>query len=165
MRLASLTLPFLAVAALAAACTKTNPDFCGSDPCPPDAPPAIDGMTGCTANPGICTGEASTCLNDECVDCGTAANQESADCTATGLPVCGADHACRACAADSECTSGVCESGTCNAAAVAPFWSKKPTSAMGSVCTPVPVGVFIGPTIDCRCSQLPSTSTSVLTLP
>ena len=52
MRLASLTLPFLAVAALAAACTKTNPDFCGSDPCPPDAPPAIDGMTGCTANPG-----------------------------------------------------------------------------------------------------------------
>ncbi len=117
MRLASLTLPCLAVAALAAACTKSNPDFCGSDPCPPDAPPAIDGMTGCTANPGICTGEASTCLNDECVDCGTAANLESADCTVAASPVCGADHACRPCAADAECTSGVCEGGTCIAAA------------------------------------------------
>jgi hypothetical protein len=131
MRLASLTLPFLAVAALAAACTKTNPDVCGSDPCPPDAPPAIDGMTGCTANPGICTGEASTCLNDECVDCGTAANQESADCTATGLPVCGADHACRACAADSECTSGVCESGTCIAAADVAYVSTTGTATTG----------------------------------
>ncbi len=131
MRLASLTLPFLAVAALAAACTKTNPDYCGSDPCPIDGPPSIDGMTGCTANPGICTGEASTCLNDECVDCGTAANQESADCTATGLPVCGADHACRACAADSECTSGVCESGTCIAAADVAYVSTTGTATTG----------------------------------
>ncbi|MBL8627494.1 MAG: right-handed parallel beta-helix repeat-containing protein [Myxococcales bacterium] len=131
MRLASLTLPFFAVVALAAACTKTNPDFCGSDPCPIDGPPSIDGMTGCTANPGICTGEVSTCLNDECVDCGTAANQESADCSVAGMPVCGADHACRACAADSECTSGVCEAGTCIAAAEVAYVSTTGTATTG----------------------------------
>lgn len=131
MRLASLIVPCLAAAALATACTKSNPDYCGSDPCPPDAPPAIDGMTGCTANPGLCTAPADTCLNDECVDCGTAADMESADCDVAGAPVCGADHACRACAADSECTSGVCEAGTCIAAAEVAYVSTTGTATTG----------------------------------
>lgn len=131
MRLASLIVPSLAVASLAAACTKSNPDYCGSDPCPIDGPPSIDGMTGCTANPSICTGEISTCLNDECVDCGTAAGMESADCAVAAMPVCGADHACRACAADSECTSGVCEGGSCIAAAEVAYVSTTGTATTG----------------------------------
>lgn len=131
MRLASLIVPCLAVAALAAACTKTNPDFCGSDPCPLDGPPSIDGMTGCTANPGLCTDPAGTCVNDECVDCGTANNHESPDCDVIGMPVCGADNACRPCTADSECDSGVCEGGTCIAAAEVAYVSTTGTATTG----------------------------------
>lgn len=42
-----------------------------------------------------------------CVEC-----VSSSDCTSSDQPVCGADHACRACALDVECATGVCNKGT-----------------------------------------------------
>ncbi|MBK9034247.1 MAG: hypothetical protein IPL61_23785 [Myxococcales bacterium] len=108
----SLSLSLAAVVALGA-CSKENGDFCGSDPCPLDAPPAIDGMTGCTANPGLCVAPASSCVMDECRDCATPNDHQAADCDVASMPVCGAGNACRPCAADGECDSGVCDGGSC----------------------------------------------------
>lgn len=48
-----------------------------------------------------------------CVACREAsANIESADCTGAVTPVCDADGSCRACAANDECASNVCDFGT-----------------------------------------------------
>lgn len=128
MRLASLT-AFVALAA-AAACTKDNPDYCGSNPCPIDAPLPIDGASGCTANPGICTADQS-CLDDQCVDCVTNNNHQQADCTRPAAPVCAADHSCRACAADSECDSNWCEAGTCIASSDVIYVATNGTASSG----------------------------------
>lgn len=103
------------LAALAAstlpACQKTNSGFCG-DSCT-DA--AVDGPTGCIANPDVCS-MTQTCdrADDMCVDCTPGDNKEDTmECTAAA-PVCDTTRACRECRADSECTaSQFCEGGQC----------------------------------------------------
>ena len=111
MRLTS----FVLVAVLAAACSKLSSDYCGSDPCPIDAPMPIDATSGCNESPDLCTA-TEECINDECLDCNTTADRESVDCTVAGMPVCRADSTCTPCGADAECNSGVCEAGSCIAA-------------------------------------------------
>ena len=72
------------------ACSKENPYYCENAPdhnCTATMPDAPPGSTGCAT---------------------------SAECTAESAPVCGADHACRACEIHSECTSTAClPNGTC----------------------------------------------------
>lgn len=78
---------------------EPNPAYCASPPCsPPDS--------NCTANTDCTTPGTSVCdvTAKQCVQC-TASDH--AACSGTA-PVCGADNACRACAAHSECASDAC---------------------------------------------------------
>lgn len=112
--LASSRLASLALVALAAAgaCNEHNPNYCEAGTLCTDA--SIDSIEGCNANPNICTGTDTTCLNNFCVDCAPGDEQESvAQCDVAGAPVCGTDNRCRACAEDSECASDFCNDGTC----------------------------------------------------
>ena len=130
----------LLVAVFAAACTKDNPAFCGSDACPIDAaPPTCDipgpNIAQCPPETPVCSqeGVCTICTSDAecdgrgatpvcaegttgaCVACDDNNRQSpvvgTADdhCPTNGMQVCdGASNTCRACSADSECTSGVC---------------------------------------------------------
>lgn len=104
----------LALAPLAA-CTKDNPNHCADGDtrpeCTVDARP-IDAAEGCTEMPSLCTADES-CVDDVCVDCNTTADRQSADCDDPAAPVCGANRDCRACAADTECDSELCDHGAC----------------------------------------------------
>lgn len=88
---------------------ESNPGYCGSPTCPPDA-------GGCRSNADCTAPGAGVCNvagTGQCVAC-TAADH--AACTA-GTPVCGTDDTCRACTAHSECLSDACASdGSCAAA-------------------------------------------------
>src|SRR5215475_11074925 len=87
-------------------CRELNPAFCEGHPddtsCPPI--PIVDASL-CTRNEQ-CASPTPICDREggACVEC-TAA--EASACSGTA-PVCGADHACRGCAADSECASLTC---------------------------------------------------------
>jgi hypothetical protein len=82
----------LAASATLGGCSKENPYYCESAPdhncmSMTDMPDAPVGPTGCAT---------------------------SAECTTATSPVCGGDHACRACELHSECTSAAClPSGAC----------------------------------------------------
>lgn len=89
--------------AAGAACTKRNPDYCG-------------------ANDECSSGEVCDLATHTCVDMGGnpdagAACSTNEQCAAS-TPICGTDGACRTCALDDECASGVCRpDGACEAAA------------------------------------------------
>src|SRR6188472_1398280 len=91
----------LAMLALAA-CSKENPYYCESAPdhncmTMTDMPDAPVEPTGCAT---------------------------SAECTTESAPVCGADHACRACVLHSECGSAAClPSGSCGTDATVAYAS------------------------------------------
>lgn len=88
---------------------ESNPDYCGSATCPPDA-------SGCRSNTDCTSPGASVCDvmgTKQCVQCTVA---DHAAC-AGNAPVCGADNVCRACAAHGECDSNACSlaNGSCAA--------------------------------------------------
>jgi hypothetical protein len=103
------------LAAATAACETKNPNACTDGDQRPECTgldAGIDAVEGCTDNPGLCTLEED-CLNDVCVDCTSANDRQSADCTDPAAPVCGTNRDCRACAADVECDSNLCDHGAC----------------------------------------------------
>ncbi len=114
LRDAARLLAVLGLATSAAGCEKTNPNFCGdNDPraeCNADAK-EIDAATGCATDPGSCLAPME-CDDNTCVDCNTADDQQSTDCETGAAPICDG-RACRACAADAECTSNFCDGGRC----------------------------------------------------
>jgi hypothetical protein len=103
--LALLSLIVCAIAA-APACSKDDPAYC------PDRP---NNYCACRSD-ADCVAPAAVCeiaATNTCVEC-TADN--AAACTGT-RPVCGADLACRGCAAHADCASAAClEDGACAAA-------------------------------------------------
>jgi hypothetical protein len=83
---------------------EPNPGYCGSATCPPDA-------GGCGSNADCTSPGAGVCdamATKQCVQC-TATDH--AACTGDA-PFCGADNACRACAAHEECDSDACSFAT-----------------------------------------------------
>lgn len=124
------------VSSLASCDSGGNRPFCDdtgqfgpAHTCVPDpSAPACEGTDDCTTpeRPVCDTGDTGTCIGcDDAADCtrfpgrtlchptsGACVECTSpADCTAATAPVCGVDGACRGCAADDECTSGVCDEG------------------------------------------------------
>lgn len=130
--LASVALSLVAALAGLAGCQKDNPGFCGTD-CPIDADD-IDAVQGCLDNPGLCSAD-ETCLADVCVDCESGDDHQSAQCTDPLTPVCAADRDCRACAADSECDSNLCDHGSCAEAGKVLFVRPDGDPAAGNACT------------------------------
>jgi hypothetical protein len=66
----------------------------------------------CLKTPPATRGECVACdeLDEQAPDVGSATDE----CQTVGMQVCdGTSHTCRACTADPECTSGICDSGTC----------------------------------------------------
>jgi hypothetical protein len=90
----------------------------GSTDCTdPDRPICVDAACQACGGDYQCLDRDSTrpaCVSGQCLQCDTWAH-----CTTTGLPLCGADHACHACSRDVECQSGpqptvgVCAAGDC----------------------------------------------------
>jgi hypothetical protein len=100
----------LLVAVAAAGCTFSRP----ADVPDRDAPIAVDATDGCIANPDVCDGTDTNCVDDRCVDCPLGDDHQHAACTELGAPICGADLDCRPCRVHEECDSGVCApDGTC----------------------------------------------------
>lgn len=102
------------------ACSTTGPD----PECPDRAPVCASGRcTGCgedsdcVGRPGMlaCFGDTGMCVACNEVDSQAAdVGGVGDDCQAAGMHVCdSATHTCRACEANSECTSGVCDGGSC----------------------------------------------------
>lgn len=135
LRAAGAALALLILGALTGACEKDNPGFCG-DSCPVDAD-VTDAREGCLANPSLCTAD-ETCVADVCVDCTTGNDHQSAECTDPAAPVCGSNRDCRACTADSECDSAICEAGQCvateNVIYVAPTGADTTTCSQAAKC-------------------------------
>jgi hypothetical protein len=88
---------------------EPNPGYCPSPPCAPDG-------GGCRSNADCTSSVAGVCDvmgTKQCVQC-TATDH--AACTGNA-PFCGADNACRACAAHEECDSNACSFATGSCAA------------------------------------------------
>ena len=90
----------------------------GSSECSDPAKPiCVDGACQACGNDDECLARDATrpaCVSGQCLECSTWAH-----CTTAALPLCGADHTCRACARDVECQQGpqpqvgVCAAGAC----------------------------------------------------
>lgn len=105
---------------------EPNPGYCPSPPCAPDA-------GGCGSNADCISPGAGVCDvmgTKQCVQC-TATDH--AACTANA-PVCGADNACRACAAHVECDSNACSFATGSCAVETDVAYVSSTGADNSTC-------------------------------
>ena len=102
----------------------------GADPaCPPENPICVDRVCGggCTADTdcagrtdghGVCLVPTGDCVACDESDAQAAPGSAEDECPTPAMAVCDAQtHTCRACEAHSECASGVCDAGTCVAAA------------------------------------------------
>ena len=141
--------------ALAAGCTKRNPDLC----CATDAECEAIGFSShapcdlgvcvkneCTTTPGACDDDgdcAGNAANPFCVAGTCAACATSASCPTTA-PVCDAvAHDCRACAKDSECDSLACDLGTGTCVDPANILYAAPNGTNAAPCTRVaPCSLF-----------------------
>jgi hypothetical protein len=120
---ASLSALILA-AALAAGCLVRDPNYCpGANPNNNCLDPKV-GPRPCTAS-SDCSAMAPVCDRDDTMTCVQCTTADASACTGK-TPVCGGDHACRACTAHDECDSREClPDGACandtDVAYVAPF--------------------------------------------
>lgn len=104
---------------------EPNPDYCPSPPCAPEGR--------CGANADCTSPGAGVCDvtgTKQCVQC-TATDH--AACTGNA-PICGADNACRACAAHTECDSNACSLATGSCAAETDIAYVSSTGTDNSTC-------------------------------
>jgi hypothetical protein len=140
------------------ACTDPARPYCDNDGQYGDKRTCIEDPTAGCSGPEDCTTPAAPVCDvggtGTCVGCGVMADcgrfpatpqcepasgacvecLAAGDCTSASEPVCGMDHVCRACMADAECASGVCDEGTgaCVAEAAIVYVA---TNGGGAVCT------------------------------
>lgn len=108
----------------------------------------MDGRNVCLRVPPATYGECVVCDEDnrQAEQVGTASDE----CQTVGMQVCdGGTHLCRACAADAECTSGICNAGICVAAAdiayVGPGGTgTSPCASRTTPCPTVAIGASAG---------------------
>ncbi len=140
IRLASLA---YVVGLLVSGGCRKDPLWCPDEPgntCTiPDAPP-----TGCASN-GECSTPTPVCDVTGSMSCVQCLPSAAAACVAA-TPVCGDDHACRACEAHDECASGAClPDGSCaaetNVAYVGPAGSDNPSCSRAQPCTKLTRGL------------------------
>jgi hypothetical protein len=105
---------------------EPNPGYCGSATCSPDAGGCRSNADCTAAGAGVCDVAGTT----QCVQC-TATDHGA--CTGDA-PFCGADHACRACAAHEECDSNACAFATGSCAMETDVAYVSSTGADNSTC-------------------------------
>jgi hypothetical protein len=122
---------------------EPNPGYCAGATCAPDAAGGCRSNADCTAlGAGVCDVMATK----QCVHC-TATDH--AACTGNA-PFCGADNACRACAAHEECDSNACSfaTGACAAetdvAYVASTGTDNSTCDKSAPCSSIAAGLMTG---------------------